>query len=98
MTILPDGSFLAVDNREGRPWLQESTYVSHIRRYDADGFPDTSFGTNGAFKLTAGPGSTSAGGIEILADGRIAVSGSYRAFGPPEDPIPWDGVLAVLCP
>jgi uncharacterized delta-60 repeat protein len=88
-----DASAVAVDlaiQRDGRIVVTGSIGAGFaVARYNSDGSPDTSFGSDGNVITTIGTGYSEANGVAIQSDGKIVIAGLSK--GTSET---WDFTLA----
>ncbi len=72
VTLQPDGKIIAVGSTAAAPALSAIAVV----RYNSDGSPDTTFGTDGIVITDINNGNDSASGVELQADGKIVIAGA----------------------
>ena len=83
VALQPDGKIVVA--RGGQ--YNETAWWA-LYRYNADGTPDATFGTNGAITTRPAPERSNAAAVLVLADGKILVGGS--------SPAPGGGVFPLL--
>jgi uncharacterized delta-60 repeat protein len=86
ITIAPDGKIVVVGEASG---------ALMVARYFASGSLDTSFGSGGWTRLTAGAGFNAAYSVVAQLDGKIVVAGTSGAMTPPGSPGNPDGVVPI---
>lgn len=74
VTVQPDGKIVAVGTKLDPGFLTSSL---RIARYNTDGTPDDSFGTNGVVDYVLGTAHFGYA-VEVLADGKILVAGGVN--------------------
>lgn len=81
LVFQPDGKFLitAIKRLPADP-----DHYFGVARYDADGLPDTGFGTNGTATISFGTGQNIPSAIALQPDGKIVVAGRYQATNLPQ--------------
>jgi uncharacterized delta-60 repeat protein len=78
LAVQSDGKIVAVGNVQSLDFSRTDWLVL---RYNADGSPDTGFGTGGQVTTTFGRPSEQAAAVTILANGQILVAGSSGDAG-----------------
>ena len=79
IAIQPDGKIIVVgETNLGPTPISPGTYIGFAVRYNSDGSLDTSFATNGIYKL---PSSRLFNSIILLSDGSIILGGSTNTDG-----------------